>query len=57
MNHSKDIDDFKRGGRKMCGCRELQTGEPHFCAWEYHGTGPHGSDVKAHIRQGGDWRQ
>lgn len=57
MNHSKDIDDFKRGGRKMCGCRELQTGEPHFCAWEYHGTDPHGSDVKAHIRQGGDWRQ
>lgn len=41
----------------MCGCRELQTGESHFCAWEYHGMDPHGSDVKAQVRQGDDSRQ
>lgn len=57
MNHSKDIDDLKRGRRKVCECRELQTVKPHFCAWEYHGTDPHGSSVRAHIRQAGDSRQ
>ena len=37
--------------------RDLQTGEPHLCAWEDRGTDPPGSNVKAHTGQGGVLRQ
>jgi len=33
---------------------ELQTSEPHLCAWEDHGTDTPGRYVKAYARLGGD---
>jgi len=36
---------------------ELQSRKPHLCAWKDQGTGPPGSDVKAHVKLGGDLKQ
>ena len=36
---------------------ELQTGEPHLCAWEDHGKDLPGSNVKACVRQEGDLKE
>lgn len=46
---------FKKGKKE--GLKELQTGEPHICAWQDDGTDPPGSNVKANARQGGELRQ
>ena len=43
--------------REEEGPRETQAGEPHFCAWENHGTDPPGRHVKAREGQAGDLRQ
>lgn len=37
--------------------RELQTDKPQFCSWENNGADPHGNNVKAYPRKGGDPRQ
>lgn len=37
--------------------RELQTVDPHFCAWQDHGEDSPESNVKVHAGQGSDLRQ
>lgn len=37
--------------------RELQTCKPQFQAWEENGADPHGNNVKAYPRKGGDPKQ
>jgi len=43
---------IRNGEGKSWGTTDSQTGEPHLCAWEDHGTDPSGRHVKAHVRCG-----